>query len=403
MDQNKQKSLSKKKNIPSNRPPPPPSTHHNEAFTAVPSPSLHNLPVHHVVDKQQNVNEEEEESVYTPTTLSTKRLMLEIEKYLFSKPPLPHKPSVQFVCHRNKFITDLESRFVRFGHIQTSAGSMSLDLQDSISNGVNWMVNKTTTIQSIGSMIANGFKKKPEIKALATIPPPLLIIYLDHIQKAVAEEFAECVTLNINQSGVIISVAYYGDDDKISKWLNPESINATKIGRKYMKKEREYYDIMGMKYHNPALNEKYDKEEKEEAEEEVMHENDYAYNPDLESEVSFNRSVLRVCVLLYDGEMESSERVNALVEEYEKKYNLKSLCGVEMKRVSEKPPVNKSEDCPHCYVGNIFFDEEDGIIEGQESIFDSIVKCVFSSSMDEFEDDEINLAIETYENKNGHR
>merc|ERR1712228_769912 len=321
------------------------------------------------------------------------------EKYLFSKPPLPYKPSVQFICHRNKFIIDLETRFLRFGSIQTSAGSMSLDFQDSISNGVNWMVNKTNPIVNIGHMIANGFKKKPEIKKLTTIPPPLLIIYLDHIQKAIAEEFAECVTLNINQSGVIISVAHYGDDESIKKWLDPQSINATKIGRKYKKKEVQY-DILGMKYHNPELN-KNKSELLIGREQEAMHENDYAYNPDLESEVSYNRSVLRVCVLLYNGEMESSERVNELITKYESKYNLKSLCGVEMKKVSQKPPKNMSEDCPNCYVGNIFFDENDGIIEGQESIFDSIVKCVFSSSMDDFEDDEINLAIQSYDDKNG--
>merc|ERR1712129_110054 len=94
-------------------------------------------------------------------------------------------------------------------------------------------------------------------------------------------------------------------------------------------------------------------------------------------------------------------QVNDVVTEYENKYNLKSLCGVEMKKVRAKPPVNMDEQRPNCYVGNIFFDEDDGIIEGQESIFDSIVKCVFSSSMDDFDDDEINLAIQSYDSKNG--
>merc|ERR1712154_391884 len=109
------------------------------------------------------------------------------------------------------------------------------------------------------------------------------------------------------------------------------------------------------------------------------------------------RSVLRVCLLLY-GEQQTSQDINKLVEQYENKYNLQSLCGVEMKKVSDKPPKNVSEDVPNCYVGNIFYDENDGIITGQESIFDSIVQCVFSTN-NEFEDDEIYQAIQTYDDK----
>lgn len=129
-----------------------------------------------------------------------------------------------------------------------------------------------------------------------------------------------------------------------------------------------------------------------------MHENDYAYNPDLESELSSNRSVLRVCLLLYNGEVHDSDMVNMMVEQYETKYDLRSICGVSVTQVSDKPHSNES--FPNCFTGNIFYDAKDGIVEGQDTIFESIAKCVFSPN-NEFDDEEINMAMDAFESKNG--
>ena len=135
-----------------------------------------------------------------------------------------------------------------------------------------------------------------------------------------------------------------------------------------------------------------------------MHENDYAYNPDLESELSSNRSVLRTVLLLYNGEVHSSEMVNSIVEKWERKHSsINSIVGVSVTGVSDKPQSNLSADCPNCFCGNIFYDANDGIVDGQQPIFESIAKCVFSPN--EFDDDEINMAIDAYDEKhlgNGH-
>ena len=162
------------------------------------------------------------------------------------------------------------------------------------------------------------------------------------IEKALAEEFAEFFTVIINQNGLIISVLNHTDSGAVQKWLDPSSINATKIAMAYHKTEAHQ-----------------------------SHENDYAYNSDVygESEATYHcgqRSILRVCILLY-GETHNSQCVNALVAEYENKYNLKSICGVEMKKVIEEAPTLSSYDVPNCYVGNIFYDEKEGIVEGQHN------------------------------------
>ncbi len=67
-----------------------------------------------------------------------------------------------------------------------------------------------------------------------------------------------------------------------------------------------------------------------------------------------------------------------------------------MRKVIHKAPTNSSEDCPNCYVGNVLYDGNNGIVEGQDTTFQSIAKCVFSS--DEFADDEINNAMQVYDN-----
>ena len=83
-----------------------------------------------------------------------------------------------------------------------------------------------------------------------------------------------------------------------------------------------------------------------------MHENDYAYNPDLESELSSNRSVLRTVLLLYNGEVHSSEMVNSIVEKWERKHSsINSIVGVSVTGVSDKPQSNLSADCPNCFCG----------------------------------------------------
>eukprot|EP01084_Bolivina_argentea_P280385 479499_1 len=404
INENKEKffATTKKKPLPNMPPPPIPSNNHNDDFMAMPSPSLHNLPISTINNHSDRFGdikntETDNKEEYIPSKLSKKRLMLELEKYLFFKPPTANKPRVKFICNRSKFIIDLETKFSKYGHIDSSSGSLTIDLQDSINNGMNWVVNKTNPIVTFGSMIANGFKKKQEIKELKVIPPPLLIAYINPIEKALAEEFAELLTIIINQSGIIISVINNNDTNSIKKWLDPSSINATKIAMKYECNEDIEQKNDGIEYHNKALND-YKRMELNDKEKEAMHENDYAYNPDLENDLTSHcgqRSILRVCILLYNDK-HNSEYINNLVEKYENKYNLKSICGVEMRKVIDKAPTNASEDCPNCYVGNIFYDENDGIVEGQDNIFQSIAKCVFSPN--EFDDDEINNAIQVYDN-----
>ena len=386
-----EKSQKNNKSVPKFKPPPPPfrANNNTEAFVSVPSPSLHNYNGHDLslfennnkenknIDNDDNNNNDDNnddndnDDKYEPTTLSKKRLMLELERYLFEKPPSPHKPRVEFECNRYKFIIDLQNKFDHFGKISSSTGSILKDVENSINTGLDWVVNKTNPIVSFGSMIANGFKKKMEIKELKTIPPPLLIIYLNQIEKALAEQFAELLTIITNESGVIISVLNYNDHKLIQKWLDPSSINATKSNDDDDKKED---------------NNNKDKDKDNDDDEEIE---DYAYNPhENEYELSSShRTILRVCILLYSSEIHSHEIVNDLVSKYENKFNLKSICGVEMKKVSDKPSKSISDNVPNCYVGNIFYDETDGIVQGQESIFDSIAKCVFSPN-NEFDDEE---------------
>jgi len=420
------KKKSKEISPPRNKPPPPPSANHNDDFMAVPSPSLHNLPLSPTSNGEHNKNyqtttnqhnnhstadDADAKNAYTPTTLQKKRLMLELERFLIDKPPIAHKPSVAVVVDRSRFILDLENRFGRFCHIASSTGSSMQDFQASLNHSVNWVVTKTNPIVSLGSMIANGFKKKQEIKELKTIPAPLLII--PHgVDKVLAEQFAECLSCVTNESGVIITVIAHDEEASIKKWLDPRSINATKIATT-VKHGASQENEEKVAYHNRALNE-YDvgkkkrgklvklKTKQTESMHLSMHENDYAYNPTMDDDLddlSSQRSVLRVCIVLYEGEKHSYETINRLVESYSHKYNLKNICGVEMKKVSQKPSSSDSfTDVPHCYVGNIFYDHQDGVVEGQESIFDSIAKCVWSPNT-EFDDDEINAAIDKYDAK----
>lgn len=282
IEENKGKFLSKKKvtSPPRSKPPPPPSTNHSDDFVSVPSPSLHNLPIHALSDQSSTFNPNldalntsnistdrspkssasdsmngsngstSSHSGYSPTSLAKKRLMLELERFLFVQPPSPFKPSVTFTSNRKKFVLDMESRMAKLGGINASSGSGLIDLQSSLHSGMNWVVKSSRPLVSFGSMIANGFKKKERVEELKTIPPPLLVVYLNAVEKALAEEFAECLTAVTKDAGVIISVSDYKDDDAIRKWLDPQSINATKIGMKRIK-ERSPDPMV---YHNRALN-----------------------------------------------------------------------------------------------------------------------------------------------------
>lgn len=115
-------------------------------------------------------------------------------------------------------------------------------------------------------------------------------------------------------------------------------------------------------------------------------ENDYAYDDDLfcdEDLLGNNfRSVLRVCVLIYDSSIDYFQ-INEQIEIWKNRYHLRSFLGVEMKCVSsdEKKMIDVCSECPKCYVGCIFYDKN-GIIEGQDSIFDSIANTVFSPTSD---------------------
>ena len=278
IEENKGRFLSKKKisSPPRSKPPPPPSsTNHCDDFVSVPSPSLHNLPIHALNDQSSNNtlnspnphsdvhdpsvtlkqvgsaqhdSPQSGRSTYSPTSLAKKRLMLELERFFFVQPPSPHKPTVSFTSNRKKFVLDLESRLSRFGGINASSGSGLVDLQSSLHSGMNWVVSSGMDWWS-----KNGFKmKKPMNREMDAIPPPLLVVYLNAVEKALAEEFAECLTAVTMDVGVIISVSDYNDDAATRKWLDPQSINATKIGMKRAVKERT---SDGMVYHNRALNE----------------------------------------------------------------------------------------------------------------------------------------------------
>merc|ERR1712087_869540 len=107
---------------------------------------------------------------------------------------------------------------------------------------------------SLGSMIANGFKKKQINEELKTIPPPLLVVYLNAVDKALAEEFAECLTAVTMDVGVIVSVSNYNDEDTIRKWMDPQSISATKIGMHSKRGSKSSTASDSMVFHNEALN-----------------------------------------------------------------------------------------------------------------------------------------------------
>ena len=84
------------------------------------------------------------------------------------------------------------------------------------------------------------------------------------------------------------------------------------------------------------------------------------------------------------------QMINNLVEVYEKKYNLKSICGVELTQSTDKPKIQNNgngNNIPFCYIASIFYDNDNGIVQGQESIFDSIIQCVFGDNFDD--EDEI--------------
>mmetsp|Transcript_28556 Transcript_28556/g.25217 ORF Transcript_28556/g.25217 Transcript_28556/m.25217 type:complete len:230 (+) Transcript_28556:1-690(+) len=222
---------------------------------------------------------------------------------------------------------------------------------------MSWVVNKSNPLVSFGSMIANGFKKKEEIKELKFIPPPLLVVHLDGIDPAVAEQFAECLTFGFRSDGLIISVINNNDEKSIKKFLDPSSIGATK--------KTEQYNV----------EQQYDNNNNDDGDE-LSH--------------TTHRTILRVCILLYSSNNHSMQMINDLVETYEKKYNLKTICGVELTKVTNKPQSKTTDDgTPFCYVGTIFYDNDtsDGIVEGQDAIFDSILQCVFSPS-GEFEEDD---------------
>lgn len=350
---------------PKNKPPPPPSPHQDD-FVSIPSPSLHNYDINDM-DKFDNDNnndkdikngnndyEQDTENKYEPTILSKKRLILELEKYLFDKPPSPHKPRIEAEINRNKFIIDLESKFTKYGNISSSTGSTILDIQGSINTGVSWVVNKTNPLVSFGSMIANGFKKKQEIKELKFIPPPLLVVHLDGIEKALAEQFAEYLTFGFRSDGLIISVINNNDERNIAKFLDPSSIGATK--------KTEQYDVEQQYMNN-----------NNDDGDELMH--------------TSHRTILRVCILLYSSNIHSTQMINDLVENYEKKYNLKSISGVELTKVTNKPQSkNHPQDIPNCYVGNIFHETDSGIVQGQDSIFESIINNTFMTDFEEEDD-----------------
>ena len=151
------------KNVPIHKPPPPPTDNHNADFMAVPPPSLHNLPIEvlsnemkinkHIgnnnendendetktnnddndiiIDNQEDEDEDDIDENYKPSIHAKKRLLLELEKFFMDKPPQAHKPRVHFHCNRKKFINDMESRFNRYGNINSSTGS---SIQDNSSN-----------------------------------------------------------------------------------------------------------------------------------------------------------------------------------------------------------------------------------------------------------------------------
>ena len=344
---------------PRSRPPPPPASV-PDSFVSVPSPSLHNLPVDGV---------EAEQAEYCPTSLSKQRLMQELSRFLSeSTVPLAHKPTVRCWCDGGKLAKDVEARLWHFGRCESSTGSLSRDLHSSLSVGMSWVARKTGPLVSLVSQYA---LRQPARRSeqLQTMPPPLLIVFLDAPavadMKPLAEQFAEALTLVTSEAGVVISVLARSQAPAIARWLDPHSLS--------------------MRANNKHS------------------EDDYAYNPDLEQveaelASSGNRSVLRSCLVLYDGERHCSRLVNRVVEEYAHSYELASICGVELKRVSQRPPraCDVEEDCPHCYVGNIFYEADSGIVEGQQSMLESIAKCVFSPNTDEFED-EINAAMDAYD------
>ncbi|ETO03930.1 hypothetical protein RFI_33472, partial [Reticulomyxa filosa] len=126
------------------------------------------------------------------TTLSKKRLLEETDKYLNVKIPTAVSPIVSFTHDRVGFMKDMKRQISKFGWIVTSSGSYSDDIRNHMKDGLGWIGQQTSTLTNIF------WNRKEETTELKEIPPPLLLIYLG-IQRNLAEEFVERLTVAVSR------------------------------------------------------------------------------------------------------------------------------------------------------------------------------------------------------------
>jgi len=321
-----------------------------------------------------------------------KELLNNIDNYLTNKPQSVSFPKIQFIFEDKDFFQALDGIIQKYLYIESVNDSNAPAFVKELKSSLDWFQSET---KNSFMKLGNYFKQIVHNET-SRLQSSLPIVYCN-VEKNIVEEFAhylKAASVNYVVTDDVITIINYQNNEEFEKYFEKFQKNAVNVTTNS--------STEALTEENENLNDK--SIQKDADKNQIIKEN------------TENINVLQRCIILFSNEHFDRNQMDAIINHLRSKYNIDSIFPIEMKCVKESKNKNKnkngsnnndnnnnddnnrtnnnndnekknnsnenpaSQNDVNSFFSRIFY-ENDGVLIGQESIFEMIAQTISSNKV----------------------